>query len=119
MDIHGGGRGRHADRIPQPPDGLMPLADILVVMRLCGVLPPATEGPDALRWFDEHLLATITGDRPGGQLIMLAGRPATGRTSLALQVAVAAARRTDTVAWFSHQAAASAVALHLLTSQAA
>ncbi len=109
---------------PRTPVGLVPLTDILTtlpVLRRGDAAAPTAAGPHpeaaALRRFEERLLAATAGDRSCGQLIMLTGRSGSGRTSLALQLAAATARRAGTVAWFSHQAAAPKVALHLLASQ--
>ena len=107
---------------PRPLDGLVRLADIMAALPAARDGDAAAAGPEpeaaALRLLEERLLAAVAGGCSRGQLIMLTGQPRTGRTSLALQLAAAAAaRRGGAVAWFSHQAAAPEVALHLLASR--
>lgn len=63
--------------------------------------------------FDASLLAAATGGRVQGQLILLAGQPGSGRTSLALQIATAASRG-GAVAWFAHDKSAEQVTAQLL-----
>ncbi|MGI4745630.1 MAG: DnaB-like helicase C-terminal domain-containing protein [Janthinobacterium lividum] len=102
---------------PPPSQGPVAIAAILSTMpalKQAGIMVQAFLQPVSGSPFDESLLAAATGDRTQGQLILLTGQPGTGRTSLALQIATAAASWDKTVAWFAHDRRADQVAAHLL-----